>query len=94
MKKIEQLKHDIIKVSRKYNPKEIWLFGSALEDFESARDIDVGISGVDRDFFKLAGKLIGALKKYGKKVDIIPLDWLWGKEVFMKEVRNGTKLYG
>ncbi|MEA3432604.1 MAG: hypothetical protein COT45_01745 [bacterium (Candidatus Stahlbacteria) CG08_land_8_20_14_0_20_40_26] len=94
MKELDKIKREIIETSQSYKPREIWLFGSLLEDFDKARDIDIGISGVDKDFFRLAGRLIGVLKKYGKKVDVIPLDWLWEKEVFMKEVRKGIRLYG
>lgn len=48
------------------------LFGSCLEDVESAQDIDIAVSGINpREFFKYYGKVSIAVDD---EVDIVDLD--------------------
>jgi predicted nucleotidyltransferase len=60
MKK-ETLERELKKIagiSKEFGAKRVILFGSCLEDIESARDIDIAVSGIKpREFFKYYGKV-------------------------------------
>ncbi|MEW6685726.1 MAG: nucleotidyltransferase domain-containing protein [Candidatus Edwardsbacteria bacterium] len=92
--RIKEIEREIVKVASKFKPKEIWLFGSIIEDgFEKAKDIDIAVKGVEKDFFKLYGRLIWILEgKFRKTVDLVPVDWLKEKKLFLKYVRKGSRL--
>lgn len=62
----------IIDISKEFGANKILLFGSCLEDIESAQDIDIAVSGIKpREFFKYYGKVSMAVDD---EVDIIDLD--------------------
>lgn len=94
-KSIEALKSEIRKIAKEFKDiKEIWLFGSIVEEgFSKAKDIDIAIKGENKRFFELSGKLIWNLEgKFKKRVDVIPLDWLKEKEIFLKYVKKGERI--
>ena len=89
MEKLENIKRIIQRVAKGYKPKEVWIFGSALRDYDNARDIDIGIRGTDRDFLRLSAELVMALKdKVHKRIDVVPIDWLREKKIFMECIRE------
>ena len=62
----------IIDISTKFGAEKVILFGSCLDDVESAHDIDLAVSGVKpRDFFKYYGKVSMIVDD---EVDIVDLD--------------------
>ncbi len=62
----------IIDISTEFGAEKIILFGSCLDDIESAHDIDLAVSGVKpRDFFKYYGKVSMIV---GDEIDIVDLD--------------------
>jgi len=69
---LEQALKKIASISKEFGAKRVLLFGSCLEDIESARDIDIAVSGIEpREFFKYYGKVSMAVEN---EVDIIDLD--------------------
>ena len=89
MEKLEYIKKVIQRVAKRYKPKEVWIFGSALRDYNNAKDIDIGIRGMDRDFLRLSADLVIALKdKIHKRIDVVPIDWLREKKIFMECIRE------
>ena len=62
----------IISTAKAYGATRLILFGSAVENLDAARDIDVACAGInDWKLFELAGKLEEEL---GIPLDIVPLD--------------------
>ena len=62
----------IIAISKEFGAEKVLLFGSCLEDIESAQDIDIAVSGIKpREFFKYYGKVSMTVDD---EVDIIDLD--------------------
>lgn len=65
MKK-ETLERELKKIagiSKEFGAKKVILFGSCLEDIESASDIDIAVSGIKpREFFKYYGKVSMAVE--------------------------------
>ncbi len=62
----------IVAISKQFGAKKVLLFGSCLEDVESARDIDIAVLGIKpEDFFKYYGKVSMAV---ADEVDIIDLE--------------------
>ncbi|MEW6685169.1 MAG: nucleotidyltransferase domain-containing protein [Candidatus Edwardsbacteria bacterium] len=62
----------IVEITKEFGAKKLLLFGSCLEDIESARDIDIAVSGINpKDFFRYYGKVSQAVRD---EVDIIDLD--------------------
>jgi len=62
----------IVDISRDFGAKKVCLFGSCLEDINSAQDIDIAVSGVEPGkFFKYYGKVSMAVED---EVDIVDLD--------------------
>ena len=57
--------------AKQFGVKEIYLFGSSLEEEENAQDIDLAVRGIAPvDFFDLYGKL---LRYLSKPVDLVNL---------------------
>lgn len=57
--------------AREYGASEIILFGSFLRDHQAVHDIDLGVRGVESDwFFAFYGEL---LMQLGKPVDLVDL---------------------
>ena len=62
----------ITDISKEFGAKKVLLFGSCLEDIESAKDIDIAVSGIKpREFFKYYGKVSMVVDD---EVDIVDLD--------------------
>ena len=62
----------IVDISKDFGTKKVFLFGSCLEDMNSAQDIDIAVSGVEPGkFFKYYGKVSMAVED---EVDIVDLD--------------------
>lgn len=62
----------IVGISKKFGVEKVLLFGSCLEDAETAHDIDIAVVGIEpRDFFKYYGKVSMAIDD---EVDIFDLD--------------------
>lgn len=62
----------IVAITKEFGAEKAILFGSCLEDIESAKDIDIAVSGVRPEkFFELYGKISFAVKD---EVDLIPLE--------------------
>jgi len=71
-KVLEEALKKIASISKEFGAKKVILFGSCLEDVESAQDIDIAVSGIKpREFFKYYGKVSMALDG---EVDIVDLD--------------------
>ena len=85
----EKDKTIILKYAKKYNLREVILFGSSIERGE-ANDIDIGIKGIEpKFFFDFYGELLFLLSK---RLDIVNLD---KKNPFNELVeKEGMKLYG
>ena len=61
-----------IEVLKKNGAQRAWLFGSALEAPQIARDIDFACEGIpSRRFFEVVGELLDALEK---PVDLVDVD--------------------
>jgi len=61
----------IITFAKKFDVKEIYLFGSSLDQEHEAKDIDLAVRGIAPDlFFDFYGKL---LRRLSKPLDIINL---------------------
>lgn len=62
----------IVEISREFKAEKVFLFGSSLENAETAHDIDIAVKGIgDRDFFKYYGRISLAVDD---EVDIVDLD--------------------
>ena len=73
-----------------YGVREIVLFGSTLRDPQSARDIDLGVLGIEpKHFFAFYGDL---LMKLGKPVDLV--DLAQPSKFTALILRRGKKIYG
>jgi len=58
-------------VAEDFDVEAVWLFGSAVEDEASARDIDLAVEGLPRErFFDFYGRLYFELSK---PVDLVDL---------------------
>ena len=86
----ESDKNTIIKFAQKYNVSALYLFGSSLEENAEARDIDLGVKGIDPMlFFKFYGELS---RHVSKEVDLVDLSQ---KTRFNELVeKRGIKIYG
>jgi len=79
----------IRELAAKYKLKSVFLFGSSV-DQDDARDIDLGIEGVESGtFFSLYGELF---KHLSKPVDLIDLQHNTAFDKLIKD--NGIKIYG
>lgn len=67
----EEDKKIIISYAKKFNVKEIYVFGSSLESEKVANDIDLAVKGIEPTlFFDFHGKL---LRYLSKPVDLVNL---------------------
>ena len=80
----------IIELARRFNVSYVVLFGSSLEDGQSANDIDLGVKGIEpRLFFKFYAQLF---KRLPRPVDLIDLS---RKSRFTDLVeQTGVRIYG
>lgn len=76
--------------AQKYNVSAIYLFGSSLNPDSHARDIDLGVKGINpAEFFKFYGELMRKLSKPVDLVDLAP------RTLFNALVeKRGVKIYG
>ncbi len=92
MKKIvlETEMKKIVAISKEFGVEKILLFGSCLEDIESAQDIDIAVSGIKpREFFRYYGKVSMSVDD---EVDIVDLDDV--REHFRKRILSkGRVIY-
>lgn len=79
----------IISLATKFNVRELFLFGSSLEQGAEANDIDLAVRGIAAgDFFDFHGKL---LRYLSRPVDVVDLA---NPSRFTKLVeKNGVKIY-
>jgi uncharacterized protein len=62
----------IITISKEFGAEMVLLFGSCLEDIESAQDIDIAVRGIKpREFFRYYGNISMAIDN---EVDLVDLD--------------------
>jgi predicted nucleotidyltransferase len=86
----EQEKKIIVTCAEKYNASEVLLFGSSVEGGQKARDIDLGVKGVEKSlFFKFYGELV---KHLSKPVDLVDLSQRCLFNDLIEE--TGVKIYG
>jgi len=72
-----------------FRVKSVWLFGSALEDIDSAMDIDLAVEGLAPEkFFEFYGRLYFELPK---PVDLIDLSA--NPPIASIIRRNGVRIY-
>ncbi|MGR3319248.1 MAG: nucleotidyltransferase family protein [Candidatus Anammoxibacter sp.] len=80
----------IVAISKEFDAKKILLFGSCLDDIESARDIDIAVSGINpKEFFRYYGKVSIAVKD---EVDIINLDDI-REHLYKRIISDGKIVY-
>ena len=86
----ESDKVKIIRSAQKYHVSAIYLFGSSLKSDTLARDIDLGVKGIDPTlFFKFYGEL---MRQLSRPVDLVDLS---AKTLFNALVeKRGTRIYG
>lgn len=86
----EKDKEVIISYAKKFNVKEIYLFGSSIDNKNEANDIDVAIKGISPVvFFDFYGKL---LRYLSKPVDLVNLS---KKSRFTQVIeKKAVKIYG
>lgn len=81
----------IIGISKEFDVEKVLLFGSCLEDVESAQDIDIAIEGVKPEkFFEMYGKILGAVDT---EIDLIPLEDT-RKHFYKRILEEGRLIYG
>jgi predicted nucleotidyltransferase len=87
---LERELEKIASISKEFGAKKVLLFGSCLEDVESARDIDIAVSGIEpREFFKYYGKVSMALDG---ELDIVDLDDI-REHLHKRVLSNGQVVY-
>lgn len=87
---LEKELEKVVEFSREFGAEKVFLFGSCVEDIDSARDIDIAVSGVKpRDFFIYYGKISMAVED---EVDLVDLDDL-GEYLRRKILSKGRILY-
>ena len=80
----------IASISKEFGAKRVLLFGSCLEDIESAADIDIAVSGIEpREFFKYYGKVSMAIED---EVDIVDLDDI-REHLYKRLLSKGQVIY-
>lgn len=81
----------IISISKDFGVEKVLLFGSCLEEVESAQDIDIAVKGIKPErFFEMYGKILGVVDS---EIDLIPLEDT--REHFAKRVlEKGRLIYG
>ncbi len=80
----------IVDISKEFDAKKVLLFGSCLEDIETAQDIDIAVSGIKpREFFKYYGKVSIAVDD---EVDIVDLNDI-RKHLYKRILSKGRVIY-
>ncbi len=81
----------VVSLSKEFGAEKVLLFGSCIDDVESAHDIDVAIEGVEPEkFFEMYGRILGEVDS---ELDLIPLEDT--REHFAKRIlEKGKLLYG
>ncbi len=81
----------VVSLSKEFGAEKVLLFGSCIDDVESAYDIDVAIEGVKPEkFFEMYGRILGEVDS---ELDLIPLEDT--REHFAKRIlEKGKLLYG
>jgi predicted nucleotidyltransferase len=86
----ESDKNAILLLARQYGVHKVFLFGSSTESKEEARDIDLGVIGIEpRRFFEFYGDLMFHLSK---PVDLVDLSKDTKFNALIK--REGIPIYG
>jgi predicted nucleotidyltransferase len=86
----EKDKNAILLLARQYGVHKILLFGSSTEGQKEARDIDLGVIGIEpRRFFRFYGDLMFSLSK---PVDLVDLSKDTKFNALVK--REGIPIYG
>jgi predicted nucleotidyltransferase len=86
----EKDKNAILLLARRYGVHKVLLFGSSTEGQKEARDIDLGVIGIEpRRFFEFYGDLMLSLSK---PVDLIDLSKDTRFNALVK--REGIPIYG
>jgi len=86
----EKDKNTILLLARQYGVHKVLLFGSSTEGQKEARDIDLGVIGIEpRQFFKFYGDLMFSLSK---PVDLIDLSKNTKFNAMVKQ--EGIPIYG
>lgn len=81
---------NIVRISKEFGASKVLLFGSAVEDIESAHDLDIAVSGIKpRDFFKYYGKVSMTIND---EIDILDLEEL-RDHLFKKILSKGKVVY-
>jgi predicted nucleotidyltransferase len=87
---LERAIKKIASVSKEFGAKKVILFGSCLENIETAGDIDIAVSGIKpREFFKYYGKVSMAVDN---EVDIIDLDDV-REHLYKRVLSKGQVIY-
>lgn len=80
----------IASISKEFGAKKVLLFGSCLEDVESAHDIDIAVSGIKpKDFFKYYSKVSMAVED---EIDLVDLDDA-REHLYKRILINGKVIY-
>ncbi|MCL6087656.1 MAG: nucleotidyltransferase domain-containing protein [Actinobacteria bacterium] len=80
----------IVDISEKFGAKKVLLFGSCIEDINSAHDIDIAVSGIKpREFFTYYGKVSMEVED---EVDIVDLDEV-REHLYKRILSKGKILY-
>ena len=67
----KDLRKTIADIARDFRLSAVWMFGSALEEEDEARDIDLAVEGLaPEEFFEFYGRLFTELSK---PVDLVDL---------------------
>ncbi|MBU1261151.1 MAG: hypothetical protein KJ757_00085 [Planctomycetes bacterium] len=86
----EKDKNTISLLARQYGVHKVILFGSSIKPQKEAKDIDLGVIGIEpRQFFKFYGDLMFSLSK---PVDLIDLSKDTRFNTLVK--REGIPIYG
>lgn len=82
---------EIVRISREYDAEEVFLFGSCLEELESANDIDIAVKGVKPEkFFEMYGKILGAAEN---EIDLVPIENI-REHLAGRILADGKLIYG
>ena len=86
----EKDKTTISRLARRYGVQKVFLFGSGADPKKEARDIDLGVIGIEpRRFFEFYGDLLFSLSK---PVDLVDLSRNTRFNALIR--REGIPLYG
>lgn len=79
----------VVEIARKYGATRLLLFGSALTDPDTARDLDLAVDGVPGwDLFRMAAEMEESISI---PLDVVPLD---ADDPFVEFIeRKGRVLY-